>query len=164
MTIKEFVDGYKNATDKAKYMSKHMVTDYIPYETKVAISRGIVANAYSDSIDNHATDSTQAYLLFIVAVYNGYFDLQFTKGKIIEEFNELEKEGINDRLSSVVGPDYERLSTVFNMVTDDYVEDHRSVGAVIANLVKLFNSLSDEIDKYAQKVKDAADTGGDSNE
>ena len=161
ISVSKFIEEYKNSSDKDACIERHIVTDYIPYEKKIAICNNIVnISSYKTVVINDEekkifnVDSRSRYVLFTLEAIRNYtdIDIEFSNGKMIEGFNLLNKESLIDAILSAVSErDYSELSTVLNMTIDDLFTNERSITSYIDNklnaLSVLKNSSLNVIDK-----------------
>lgn len=147
MKVNEFVDGFNKANDKEKYIKKHIINTYVPYEKKIAVARSIVDNTSHIKIDNEQkfyVNSPQKYMLFITSLFREYTDVIFGDN-ILSEFNALECCGAVDMLPKQIGNDYQRFKIVVDMIYEDTVQNERDLVSFIENKITAFSKMADAL-------------------
>ncbi len=151
MTVKEFVEEYNKATNKTALVGKHIKTDYLPYEQKIALAKSIVNATMYQEIDNtkkFVFNTPAMYLMTIRAVIEQYTDLEWTDPEnILEEFNLLERYMITEEVINKTNGDYTRFATVLNMVKDDRIDLERSLVSFFDNKIDALGLALDTISK-----------------
>ena len=133
MKVNEFVEGFEKASDKGKYMRKHIINDYVSYEKKISIARKIVDDTTHIEFDGEKKffiNTPQKYMLFIISLFREYTDVIFEQN-ILSEFNALERCGATDLIPVQIGNDYLRFKTVVDMVYDDTIQNERDLVSYI---------------------------------
>lgn len=140
MNYKKFVDEYNVANDKAKYVQKHIVNCYIPYEDKIAQCQKIVdvTSHKTVNIDGkerviYCQNSAMQYMLFVMQMISNYTDIEWNKetgenNELLTVFNMFNKYGIIDDLITLF-PHREHamfIKTLEN-VSNDVYENERSI-------------------------------------
>ena len=145
----KFIDEYLEANDKSKYVKKHIITDYIDYETKVAQANDIVIKSVTEIDGDNVKfkmNTTTRYVLWCIAVYKLYTDITFDQINIMLQFNLLEKHEVMKVIYEFIGKDVERFKTTVEMCLNDYLTNNRSSIAFFENKINDFIQLTKNID------------------
>ena len=175
MLISEFITGFKVSKQQNAYVKKHIKTNYIPYETKIALSKKIVDLSMYKEVNGKKVfvqNTPNRYMLFIQAVIDNYTDLEWNgedgSKDILGGFNQLEKNGIIEILFSSIGDDIQKFTTVLNMIVDDETDLNRSVVSYMDTKIEALSIMLDTIsqafntpeikDKIVEFVQNGVDT------
>lgn len=151
MLISEFVEKYNEAKQKNAFVNKHIVTNYITYETKISLARNMVEISMYKDINGKKVfvpNTPMRYMLFVQALIDSYTDLEWDKTddgalKVSESFNNLEKNGLVEIIIAAIGDDVTKLTTVLNMVVDDAVDANRSIVPFLETKTEAISMLFD---------------------
>ena len=148
MKVNEFIEGFKNANDKEKYVKKHVVRTYVNYEDKVSEAHKIADNAFHINGTNNGErmfsfQTANRYLLFILSIFNKYTDIEFGEN-YLSDFNILEEYNISSYVVNIIGADYERYKTVLDMVCDDMVRNERDIIPYIERKIEALAIIMNE--------------------
>lgn len=162
MLISEFVEKYNEAKQKNAFVNKHIVTNYITYETKISLAKNIVEISMYKDINGKKVfvpNTPVRYMLFVQALIDSYTDLEWDT-KVNEQgesvldvsasFNNLEKNGAVETLIAAIGDDVTKFTTVLNMVVDDETDLNRSI---IPFLETKFEAVSMVFDSLSQAIE-----------
>lgn len=140
MDYKKFIDEYNVANDKTKYVQKHMLNSYVPYEDKVAECRKIIditshkmvtVNDQEHKI--YWNNTPMQHMFYILTLISLYTDIEWTKdsgdsNENLKVYNELSKNGSIYTIISLIIPfEKQSFDTVLNMVEEDTYENERSI-------------------------------------
>lgn len=140
MDYKKFIDEYNVANDKTKYVQKHMLNSYVPYEDKVAECRKIIditshkmvtVNDQEHKI--YWNNTPMQHMFYIITLISLYTDIEWTKdsgdnNENLKVYNELSKNGSIYTIISLITPfEKQSFDTVLNMVEEDTYENERSI-------------------------------------
>lgn len=168
MKIKEFCEAYRNiATDslKAKYVKENLeIKEYVPFIEKcTAIERLINVTMYQheDYIDttdgstkrrrtnNVKVNSLSQYLLFCRTVIEKYTNLEVETEGFYEEYDELKRCGLLDKL--MVGTEttlpliptseIAELRSMIDMLRNDTLTNYANPQSYIANQVERVSTI-----------------------
>lgn len=162
MLISEFVEKYNEAKQKNAFVNKHIVTNYITYETKISLAKNIVEISMYKDINGKKVfvpNTPVRYMLFVQALIDSYTDLEWDT-KVNEQgesvldvsasFNNLEKNGAVETLIAAIGDDVTKFTTVLNMVVDDETDLNRSI---IPFFETKFEAVSMVFDSLSQAIE-----------
>lgn len=153
MTVKEFVDGYKEAGNKAQYVGKHIITEYLPYLFKVQMCNVIVNIAYYNEVEDRkifTMNTPTGYMLFIMGIVKNYTDIEYDDEHVINAFGELDAEKglVDEIIKNLPDSEYEDLLEIFTSIVDDARSNAESVTAY----------LETKIQSLIEVIKDMANT------
>jgi len=160
MLISEFVEKYNEAKQKNAFVNKHIVTNYITYETKISLARNIVEVSmykYINEKKRFIPNTPVRYMLFVQALIDSYTDLEWDKTDdgvldVSEDFNNLEKNGLVEIIIAAIGDDITKFTTVLNMVVDDTIDTNRSI---VPFLETKFEAISMLLDTFSQALENS---------
>lgn len=163
MKVNEFVEGFKNATDKEKYVRKHIVKYYINYEEKVANAKRIIdetlhIQGISDGEKIFSYQTPNRYLLFILSIIRSYTDIEFGDNYLYD-FNLIEENNISEYIVKQIGNDYQRYQTILDMVYDDMVRNERDL---ISYIDRKLNAIYQIIENYSEMISREGNINGES--
>ena len=168
MKIKEFCEAYRNITTdslKAKYVKENLeIKEYVPFIEKcTAVERLINATMYQheDYIDttdgstkrrrtnNVKVNSLSQYLLFCRTVIEKYTNLEVETEGFYEEYDELKRCGLLDKL--MVGTEttlpliptseIAELRSMLDMYRNDVITNYANPQSYIANQVERVSTI-----------------------
>lgn len=168
MNISEFVSKYLELKQQPKqkvnqqikpeetFVNKHIKTRYVPYATKIDMSKSIIKFCMYKEINNKKVfvpNSPQRYCLFVQAIIDLYTDLEWDTTildgeelrDISRDFDLLESNGLVEVLFSIIGEDISKFTTVLNMVLDDEVSTNHSVVSFLETKLETLSIMSNSI-------------------
>ena len=150
MKVNEFVDGFKKANDKEKYVRKHIVNTYIPYAEKITECKRI-ANVSMYRLDEKGVrhlsiDTPTRYMLFIVTIVKKYTDIEFDSENVLDGFDALNNDSIDGVIISLIGDDFDIFKSVFDMVINDVLDRERNIINYFDNKIDSFIHLLESLD------------------
>lgn len=129
MTIEQLVKElsmpiYKKDDDKIRFLKKHLKTDYLDYELKMTISKGILDQCrYTDVVGRkvYSPNGPVEYECKIIALIQSYYkDIELRDGEDrLVDFNLLEKHDISKYMIAAIGEDIKRFDAVYGMIRED---------------------------------------------
>lgn len=140
MDYKKFIDEYNVANDKTKYVQKHMLNSYVPYEDKITECRKIIditshkmvtVNDQEHKI--YWNNTPMQHMFYILTLISLYTDIEWIKdsgdsNENLKVYNELSKNGAIYTIISLITPfEKQSFDTVLNMVEEDTYENERSI-------------------------------------
>lgn len=145
MKIEQFIEEFTKAKDKEACMGSHIVTDYIDFERKIAISNLIAKKMVLDNGDL-VKNTPMVYENFILTLVREYTDLEVDKKDSLKCFNLLEKFAVTECLVDAIGKDAKRFNTVLDMIIADFIDNHN-------NLVNYLSLKADNVDFILDKLQ-----------
>ena len=140
MDYKKFIDEYNVANDKTKYVQKHMLNSYVPYEDKVTECRKIIditshkiVTVNDQEHKVYWNNTPMQHMFYILTLISLYTDIEWTKdsgdsNENLKVYNELSKNGSIYTIISLITPfEKQSFDTVLNMVEEDTYENERSI-------------------------------------
>jgi hypothetical protein len=164
MTIKEFIENYKNkrfmntkqgVDEKSEWIRKELeVKEYIPFMEKQAIARTVLEGCAGLSGGVVVIDSAQKYLLFTMAMLATYTNIE-AEGGIFETYDSLCSVKVDDgtMLDAIIKTfeiEYSRCNDILNMMTADLLVENN----IEKQVGKFLTNLSDKIDKFGDRLID----------
>lgn len=132
MTVTEFIEGYKKATNKEGYIKERVVREYVPFLEKVTRCEAAVRSTSFIKVGDQEVfkqNSPIRFMLYMVTIIVAHTDIIVDKDRIHEEFDLLN--GTDNLLGQILVciPKHEldEFQMVMNMVRDDIYENERSM-------------------------------------
>ena len=154
MTIEEFVNGFNSASDKEKYVKKHIVRKYVPYEEKVSRCQRIIDNSMyvkDGDIRRFRPNTPLRYELFIITIVQCYTDVEYEQGETLNGFNVMAECGANSCIMNSVESDAKIFQLVLDMMVDDVIDAERNyvdyINNAIDSILVLINSYVEAMSK-----------------
>lgn len=160
MDYKKFIDEYNVANDKTKYVQKHMLNSYVPYEDKVAECRTVVditshkmVNVNGQEHKIYWNNTPMQHMFYILTLISLYTDIEWEKdsgnsNENLKVYNELSKNGSIYIIISLITPfEKQSFDTVLNMVEEDMYENERSIPSYLDTKIDAFSLSINEIMK-----------------
>ena len=104
MTIKNFIDEYKNASNKDAFIQKHIITQYVTFSRKNVLCKQLAqktTHAYItvDEVDKevYKEDSVNRYILLMMLLIQLYTDIDM-ESMSYEDFSLLDEYAIPDKI------------------------------------------------------------------
>lgn len=130
MKVNEFIEEYKKANDKEKFVLKHIVENYIPYEEKITICKNIIDKSNYKEINGvniYSPNTPMRYMLFVVTILKRYTDIDIEEN-ILDVFNQLSQNNVIDIiLAYIPKQEYDSMEMVLNMCKNDFIDRDRSL-------------------------------------
>ncbi len=158
--ISEFINGYKLAKDKARYVEPHITTKYVAFEIKKAHAKRVIDFSMYKEVNGRKifwADTPFQYELFTMTVIQLYTDIDLTDG--VEEdgvwlngFNKLEEFGATGDIIKAIGADFQAFQTILKMEADDAMFNNSLVNWLDTKAEALditLGTLSDAINKIS---------------
>lgn len=145
MKIEEFIEGYKNATNKENYVKKHIVNDYVSYATKVDECAKILnVTSYRDGVLYQNTPSEMMFVSLLP--FKLYTDIEFEFN--VDSFDLFDSNELIDMLAQVM-PSKEliRLNEVYGMVKDDISINNRDIVPYIEKKIKNLSTILELLER-----------------
>lgn len=160
MKINDFINEYNSKSDREKepFVKKHIITDYVPYEEKIAECKNIIKNSMYTADGAFNDNQTTRYMLFTLAVVKYYTDLEVNYDNVLEDFNLIERYGISDSLRELI-EDYLRFVTVLNMMVDDVVAKETDLIGFINDKLNALQMLFELLADQEVKIDGQEETG-----
>lgn len=161
MTVKEFVEGYASAENKKGYIAENLkVTDYAPFNTKVAYAENIVKNTCLDETGDYREDTVQFELMIKWSILRIYTDLQLDPQKVIEEYDILGKGGLLNKLIEYICDNTHEDSDEFARVVyakqsdlkENVYEIHHFIARCVMNLSPLVTPILEQVGTLLTQV------------
>lgn len=143
ITIEKFIEEFNTANDKAKYVQSHIVTDYIDYAKKIAISEAIAAKSLYTPNDDFYPNSPIQYNLFINSLIELYMDIEIQDNRV-EIFDAFEHYGVTDIMCSLLGDEYHRFQNVLKATIADKIQYESNLVQWLEGKINAFSILKDE--------------------
>lgn len=155
ISVEMFCKLYKaqekgNAKTFGDFIKKHIVVDYIPYITKLAICTNIINVTTRIKDGDHEIlkiDNCGREFWFTMNLINLYTDIEiiFDGTKAFEQYDELCKlDAIDTLISAISENEVMDFTAILNMKLADFRDNEYSVPAMLYNL-KQTVSLSEEV-------------------
>lgn len=154
MIITEFVNGFKSANDKEKFVKKHITRTYVPYEEKVSRCQRIIDNSMyvnEESGRRFRPNTPLRYELFIITMVQCYTDIEYEYDNTLSGFNAMAECGADAYIMDAVKNDVGIFQSVLDMMVDDVVDSER-------NYVDYIDTKIDVIVGMTKAFIEAADT------
>lgn len=144
INVKEFVDGYTKSKNKALYLKKLEIVDYVSYGQKAFLADKIIKSSSYDENGYVRINSPSRYLIFVYTILKTYTNLDLESESMLEDFDLLNKHGIVDEIFALV-PEKEinEFNKVLSMTYDDFITNHYEIHGFIQEVVK---KISDTVD------------------
>ena len=152
MIITEFVNGFKSANDKEKFVKKHITRTYVPYEEKVSRCQRIIDNSMyvnEESGRRFRPNTPLRYELFIITMVQCYTDIEYDIGKTLEGFNAMAECGADGCIMDAVKSDVGIFQSVLDMMVDDTIDAERNYVDYIRNK---FEAISDIVGPLVENI------------
>jgi len=148
MNVKEFVEKFEKARDKEKFVSEHVIVDYIPYEEKISACKNIIDICMYKEVNGEKIfryNTPTRYVLFVLKMVQLYTDIELSSENPIADFNDLNRVHLFDKIASELGDEYLDFNSVMKMVYDDTVSTEESVVFNLNSKLKVFLGLIDRM-------------------
>lgn len=131
--------------------------EYVPFEVVCVLCDQILAASYYDKDGNFRIDSCKKYLNYMYIIYTHYLNIDMNSTKFIEQYNEIQRLGINDTLVGLV-PESQigTLDAVLKMKSDDIIANNYEMHAFIKNeLAKFYPAIAGAMTDFLKTVDSA---------
>jgi len=160
MKYEEFIKEYKVSSDKNKFIKKHIITDYLPYQDKIAEANEIVKRSCYIEVDGKKKflqNSPVYFELFMLRVIANYTDIEYENDGVdgLAMFNALSKaELFEPIIAAIPKKEFDTFNTVLQMCKDDEMENYRSLAGFfdtkVDSLGLVLNALAEATENTEQ--------------
>ena len=147
MTLDKFIEGFdklSNDDAKLKYVKKHIINNYAPYEQKIKVASRVINASYYDNNVFHS-NSPAKHLLIAMALYEMYTDVEIDNVAMVLQFDMLEKRNINVMIVELLGIEYDRFSNVIRMMSEDLILNTRDLTSFFETKVGALNVVFNQL-------------------
>lgn len=146
MTVEQFINNYKSATDKDKFFSDSIITKYIRYTEKVTDCRNIVNITFEINGDNkYKVDSPAQFVVFVMNLIYRYTNIE-KSDNMVNDFESLDElDIINGILDNIPERELSSYNTILNMCKDDYISNNRDLVSFLETKIDAILLTSDTI-------------------
>lgn len=150
MTIEKFIEEYKKTNDKTKFLSTHVINNYIDYEMKITKCQSIVDKTCEADINNKKmflSNRPIRHYMFNIELIRSYTDIEFGTGEqLLKDYNALNKEQlVIGIISNIPRTEYLEFEMILNMLTDDYYDNCRSLTSFLDTKIEAFQLANNAI-------------------
>lgn len=138
----------KNENDREEFIASCVINKYIPLEEKQARAKNIIKSSYyqkkNDGTEEFRVNSVAKYMLTCITLIDLYTNLEREQkeGKILDEFNILNKAGIFDTLIQKINPrELKEFNMVLDMESSDLMTNEYEPGGFVRGQVERFGNL-----------------------
>lgn len=143
MNIDKFVTLYKASNDKEKFCLENCKNMYIPFLDKVVMATKIVNASYT--VDKkYVSNSVARFVFFVMAVLEMYYEVEYDKNDIYNEFDKINRLSMTPHLCKSVS-DIDEFRLVLTMTLDDFRENNLSIPAFLDNKFDAINLIVDDV-------------------
>lgn len=156
MKINDFVNGYiqlSNLELKDKYIDSVIVTDYVPYDTKIQYAQKCIREHFADN-GLVITNTPMAYLKYTMAALDLFTTLETDYS--VEEYDTLQEHGLIDEFMCKFKDtqNYTEFQTIYAMCESDFRTNTLSPrGFIQHQLQRLGEMLNENLSTLAQELK-----------
>ena len=173
MTVREFVEKYKNENEKLDryhFIENHIVKTYLPYIQKVALAKTLNdATMYKwvESADENGnpikvkTDQVKVSshirnLLFKRMVIENYTDLKVEESSFYNEYDLLQECGAMKMFLDIVEEDLKEFESVCDMIKNDTIKNEYEMNSQVIKIAEMFSEKLDPVfEALASKIQSA---------
>lgn len=155
MTVKEFVKKYNSLQNKSVAIKDLKVKSYIPFEQKIDLCQMIIDNTCYRNFNGkkeYFVNSPARYMFFCLALINAYTSINVDYKNGLEDFNQLDENGLIDEIifHQIPETEYKMMDVIMKMKMEDVYENERSMIAVLSSKLQaaeiFLQELSTQID------------------
>ena len=161
ITVDKFIQEFKVQKEDSKlsYVKRHIVTDYINYENKIATCAKIIdASCYQDIGGKHVVsfNSPMKYVLYIFNIITNYTDIEVSENWM-DDFNKLTKNRceVNDEEYTLIDMIVGNISPCeiqqFGDILDCMIEDLKLNEYTVVSKINSFGTTLEYISKYVEE-------------
>lgn len=175
MTVREFVEKYKNENEneefnKYSFARDHIVKTYLPYIQKVALAKtlndatmykwiestDVDGNPIKMKTDQVKISSHIRNLLFKRMVIENYTDLEIEDSSFYNEYDLLQECGAMKIFLYIVKEDLKEFESVCNMIKNDTIKNEYEVNSQVIKIADMFSEKLDPVfEALANKIQSA---------
>ena len=170
MTVREFVEEYKNQNEKYKLVETHVVKTYLPYIQKVALAKtlndatmykwiestDVNGNPTKMKTDQVKISSHIRNLLFKRMVIENYTDLKIEERSFYNEYDLLQECGAMKMFLDIVEEDLKEFESVCNMIKNDTIKNEYEMNSQVIKIAEMFSEKLDPVfEALASKIQSA---------
>lgn len=154
ITVKQFVDTYKEAINQEEVVNSIIVNKYVPFLIKTECAKHIVEN-HNLTEKGIQSNTGKMYLSFTASILRLYTSLDISTTNTDVDYDMLQQHGLIDIICQAIGKDLEEYRKIFAMCEEDFRTNYlstpsfvqRQVTRVIHVLEKYVHSLQNWLNK-----------------
>lgn len=155
MKVNEFIENYNNANNKDEYIFNSIIEKYVPYHEKMTDCEMIILSTIKYE-DKFKINSPMRFMLFITTLISRYTDIGEDED-LLTVYESLEKNNLIDKIISAIPQnEYTSYETILNMELSDYMENNRSISAIVEGLILSLENIINNINNVPQDVSEVA--------
>lgn len=147
MTIRNFVEGYKNRIDvlKEQYIKDNLkITTYVPFIKKVTYATTLAQSTMMDKETGNVKISSESnYLFFVRSIIELYTDLEIENYAFYDEYDLLNESGLLDKIMQTIP---EKEIGEFKMLCDIKQKD------LITNQYEMHSYISNQVTRFGELI------------
>jgi hypothetical protein len=157
MKYDEFIAEYEKAGNKAAFVKKHIVTEYVPYEAKVAEVEVVLKRSSYKKVNDKQVfyqDSPMCFMFFMMRLIARYTDIEFEDDEYLAVFNAISEKGLLEEIAKAIPhKEYETFNTVLKMAKDDLMENYRSIPGFFDSKVEALGLTLNALAEAASQIE-----------
>ena len=155
MKVNEFIENYNSANNKDEYIFNSIIEKYVPYHEKMTDCEMIILSTIKYE-DKFKINSPMRFMLFITTLISRYTDIGEDED-LLTVYESLEKNNLIDKIISAIPQnEYTSYETILNMELSDYMENNRSISAIVEGLSLSLENIINNINNVPQDVSEVA--------
>lgn len=155
MKVNEFIENYNNANNKDEYIFNSIIEKYVPYHEKMTDCEMIILSTIKYE-DKFKINSPMRFMLFITTLISRYTNIGEDED-LLTTYELLEKNNLIDKIISAIPQnEYTSYETILNMELSDYMENNRSIPAIVEGLSLSLENIINNINNVPQDVPEVA--------
>lgn len=155
MKVNEFIENYNNANNKDEYIFNSIIKKYVPYHEKMTDCEIIILSTIKYE-DKFKINSPMRFMLFITTLISRYTDIGEDED-LLTVYESLEENNLIDKIISAIPQnEYTSYETILNMELSDYMENNRSISAIVEGLSLSLENIINNINNVPQDVSEVA--------
>ena len=155
MKVNDFIKEYNNANDKEAYIENSITKKYIPYHEKMTDCEMIIL-ATTKYDNKFRINSPMRFMLFVTTLISRYTNIGENED-LLSTYELLEENELIDKIISVIPQnEYKSYETILNMELSDYMENNRSISAIVEGLSLSFENVINNINNVPQDASEVA--------
>ena len=147
-TFLTLLKSKKKDDERIALIKERIKNKYVPIEEKQVRTNNIIKSSFYEKRDDGTevfhVNSVAKYMLTCMTLLDLYTDLERNQkeGKILEEFNKLNEQGVFDILvQSVDQRELKEFNMVLDMESSDVMANEYEPGAFVRNQIERFGNL-----------------------
>jgi len=137
------IDELVTSENIEEVISEHIITDYVPYTTKVSDCERIITSSSYVTVNGKKmfkASTASRFMLFVITLIQRYTDFELSDD-LVKDFETLDKyEFVETIVAHIPEKEYESYSTLLDFAVADVYDNDRDIVSFLETKVEALNT------------------------